>query len=59
MAAQVLVRRVPQDPGILLLSIEQFTQEERSLTGGRSRADFTQVARQADRKVVWRLGRCC
>ena len=36
-----LVRRLPEDEGVLLLSLQPFTQEERTLVDGESTADFT------------------
>jgi len=38
---QVLVKRIPQEKGVLLLSVEQFTEEEKELTDGKSLVDFT------------------
>ena len=40
-----LVRRVPADSGVLLLSVERFTEEEKKLENGKSFADFSRAVR--------------
>lgn len=42
---QLLVQRVPTEPGVLLLNVDDFTKEERQLRGGEASADFTSVDR--------------
>ena len=42
---QQLVHRIPEDKGVLLLSAVPFTEEEKTLTNGKSTADFSPVAR--------------
>ena len=38
---QVMVKRIPQEKGVLLLSLEQFTEEEQKLNDGKSLVDFS------------------
>jgi len=42
---QQMVRNIPQEKGVLLLSVEQFTKEEQMLVDGKSLADFSLVNR--------------
>jgi hypothetical protein len=42
---QVMVRNIPQESGVLLLSVEDFTEEEKILKEGKSLADFSLVDR--------------
>ena len=41
-----MVKRLPKDPGVLLLNMEPFTEEEKRLTkNGTSLADFSHLVR--------------
>ena len=40
-----LINRVPEDSGILLLSVGRFTEEEKQLQNGKSEADFSKTVR--------------
>ena len=40
-----LIKRVPDDSGILLLSVGRFTEEEKHLENGKSQADFSKAVR--------------
>ena len=42
---QLMVRKTPQERGVLLLSVENFTEEEQKLEDGKSLADFSLVDR--------------
>ena len=40
-----LINRVPEDSGILLLSVGRFTEEEKQLQNGKSEADFSKTVK--------------
>ena len=42
---QTMVRIMPEEKGVLLLSVENFTEEEKMLEAGKSLADFSGVDR--------------
>ena len=42
-----LVQRIPEDEGILMLNIQPFTDEEKTLINGRSESDFSRKVRVA------------
>ena len=41
-----LMNRVPEDRGVLLLSVGVFSEEEMQLQNGKSLADFSRTARE-------------
>ena len=41
--AQLMVRNIPKENGVLLLLVQEFTEEEKVLTGGKSTADFSDI----------------
>ena len=42
---ETLVKRIPTDEGILLLSMKPFTEQERTLVNGKSEASFGGMVR--------------
>ena len=40
-----LINRIPTDSGVLLLSVQEFTEQEKVLHNGKSEADFSHVDR--------------
>ena len=40
---QLMVRNIPKENGVLLLLVQEFTEEEKVITGGKSAADFSDI----------------